>query len=149
MNSPTKTTGQHGLDLIKSFEGLRLTTYKDIVGIATIGYGHVENPLPPGGSRTITQQQAGTILQEDLQRFERALNAMLQVDVTQNQFDALISFSFNLGSRNLQDSTLLKKLHAGDVAGAANEFLKWNRAGGKAVDGLTRRREAERQLFLS
>ncbi|MCT4705186.1 lysozyme [Enterobacteriaceae bacterium H16N7] len=149
MSRKYKTIATPGLNLIKHFEGLRLTTYKDIVGIATIGYGHVEHPLPPGGKRTISEQQADQILKEDLQRFERAVNSMLTVEVTQNQFDALISFSFNLGSQSLKNSTLLRKLNAGNAKEAANEFMRWNRAGGKEVSGLTRRREAERQLFIS
>ena len=106
MSDALKTTGNGGIALIKQYEGLRLTTYKDAVGIPTIGYGHVENPIPPGGTRTITAEDAEQILREDLQRFEHDVNNMLTVEVTQNQFDALVSFAFNLGPANLQSSTL-------------------------------------------
>ena len=129
MSNALKTTGNGGIALIKQYEGLRLTTYKDAVGIPTIGYGHVENPIPPGGTRTITAEAAEQLLRDDLQRFEHEVNNMLTVEVTQNQFDALVSF--------------------GDVNGAADEFLKWNHAGGQVLAGLTARRNAEKTLFLS
>lgn len=149
MSDALKTTGNGGIALIKQYEGLRLTTYKDAVGIPTIGYGHVENPIPPGGTRTITAEDAEQILREDLQRFEHDVNSMLTVEVTQNQFDALVSFAFNLGPANLKSSTLLRKVNSGDFNGAAEEFLKWNHAGGQVMAGLTARRNAEKTLFLS
>lgn len=149
MSNALKTTGNGGIALIKQYEGLRLTTYKDAVGIPTIGYGHVENPVPPGGTRTITAEAAEQFLRDDLQRFEHEVNNMLTVEVTQNQFDALVSFAFNLGPANLKSSTLLRKVNSGDVNGAADEFLKWNHAGGQVLAGLTARRNAEKTLFLS
>lgn len=149
MSDALKTTGNGGIALIKQYEGLRLTTYKDAVGIPTIGYGHVENPNPPGGTRTITAEAAEQILREDLQRFEHDVNNMLTVEVTQNQFDALVSFAFNLGPANLKSSTLLRKVNSGDFNGAAEEFPKWNHAGGQVLAGLTARRNAEKNLFLS
>lgn len=149
MSNALKTTGNGGIALIKQYEGLRLTTYKDAVGIPTIGYGHVENPVPPGGTRTITAEAAEQLLRDDLQRFENEVNNMLTVEVTQNQFDALVSFAFNLGPANLKSSTLLRKVNSGDVNGAADEFLKWNHAGGQVLAGLTARRNAEKTLFLS
>ena len=149
MSDALKTTGNGGIALIKQYEGLRLTTYKDAVGIPTIGYGHVETPIPPGGTRTITAEDAEQILREDLQRFEHDVNNMLTVEVTQNQFDALVSFAFNLGPANLKSSTLLRKVNSGDFNGAAEEFLKWNHAGGQVLAGLTARRNAEKNLFLS
>ncbi|KIF95578.1 lysozyme [Enterobacter cloacae] len=149
MSNALKTTGNGGIALIKQYEGLRLTTYKDAVGIPTIGYGHVENPVPPGGTRTITAETAEQLLRDDLQRFEHEVNNMLTVEVTQNQFDALVSFAFNLGPANLKSSTLLRKVNSGDVNGAADEFLKWNHAGGQVLAGLTARRNAEKTLFLS
>ena len=149
MSDALKTTGNGGIALIKQYEGLRLTTYKDAVGITTIGYGHVENPIPPGGTRTITAEDAEQILREDLQRFEHDVNNMLTVEVTQNQFDALVSFAFNLGPANLKSSTLLRKVNSGDFNGAAEEFPKWNHAGGQVLAGLTARRNAEKTLFLS
>lgn len=148
MSNATKTTGDRGIALIKQSEGLRLETYKDAVGILTIGYGHVENPIPSGGSRTITLEEAEQILRDDLHQFEHDVIAMLHRDVTQNQFDALISFAFNLGSGSLKTSTLLLKVNEGDFVGAAAEFLRWNHAGGKVLPGLTIRRQAESQLFL-
>ena len=149
MSDALKTTGNGGIALIKQYESLRLTTYKDAVGIPTIGYGHVENPIPPGGTRTITAEDAEQILREDLQRFEHDVNNMLTVEVTQNQFDALVSFAFNLGPANLKSSTLLRKVNSGDFNGAAEEFPKWNHAGGQVLAGLTARRNAEKNLFLS
>ena len=149
MSNALKTTGNGGIALIKQFDGLRLTTYKDAVGIPTIGYGHVENPIPPGGTQTITAEAAEQLLRDDLQRFEHEVNNMLTVEVTQNQFDALVSFAFNLGPANLKSSTLLRKVNSGDVNGAADEFLKWNHAGGQVLAGLTARRNAEKTLFLS
>ena len=149
MSDALKTTGNGGIALIKQYEGLRLTTYKDAVGIPTIGYGHVENPIPPGGTRTITAEDAEQSLREDLQRFEHDVNNMLTVEVTQNQFDALVSFAFNLGPANLKSSTLLRKVNSGDFNGAAEEFPKWNHAGGQVLAGLTARRNAEKNLFLS
>ena len=149
MSDALKTTGNGGIALIKQYEGLRLTTYKDAVGSPTIGYGHVENPIPPGGTRTITAEDAEQILREDLQRFEHDVNNMLTVEVTQNQFDALVSFAFNLGPANLKSSTLLRKVNSGDFNGAAAEFPKWNHAGGQVLAGLTARRNAEKNLFLS
>jgi lysozyme len=149
MSNAMKTTGNGGIALIKQYEGLRLTTYKDAVGIPTIGYGHVENPVPLGGTRTISAEAAEQLLREDLQRFEHDVNNMLTVEVTQNQFDALVSFTFNLGPANLQSSTLLRKVNSGDFDGAADEFLKWNHAGGQVLAGLTARRNAEKSLFLS
>lgn len=144
------TTGDKGIDLIKSFEGLKLNAYICPAGIPTIGYGttRVNGQTVQMGS-IITESQAVGYLKADLQQFESAVNGAVKVPVTQNQFDALVSFTYNLGAGNLRSSTLLKKLNAGDYAGAADEFPKWNKAGGKELAGLTRRRNAERDLFLS
>lgn len=138
-------TGARGLDLIKSFEGLRLSAYRDSVGIWTIGYGHTKG-VKPGD--TITVEQANDFLREDLRDAERAVNDLTFLNLTQNQFDALVSFTFNLGRGNLQASTLLRRVNEGDFEGAAEEFLRWTKAGGKVLPGLVRRREAERALFL-
>ncbi|EDH9820259.1 TPA_asm: lysozyme, partial [Salmonella enterica subsp. enterica serovar Typhimurium] len=81
--------------------------------------------------------------------YENDVSRLVKVKLTQGQFDALVSFAYNLGARTLSSSTLLRKLNSGDYAGAADEFLRWNKAGGKVLNGLTRRREAERALFLS
>jgi lysozyme len=136
-----------GLELTKQFEGVRLTAYQDSVGVWTIGYGHTGPDVAPG--KTISQAQADTILMKDIARFEDGVNKLVKTSLTQNQFDALVDFSFNLGLGNLGSSTLLKKLNAGDYKEAAEEFLRWDKAGGKALAGLTKRRAAERALFLS
>lgn len=140
-------TSQKGIDLIKKFEGTVLKVYKDAVGLPTIGIGHL---IKKGEVfTTITQQQAEELLAKDLKQFEEGINTSIKVALTQNQFDALVSFAFNLGMGNVNSSTLLRKLNAGDIQGAANEFVRWNRAGGKVLNGLTRRRLAEKELFLS
>ena len=142
----TRKTGPAGIDLIKQFEGQRLTAYQDIVGVWTIGYGHTGPDVKPG--LNITQQQAEQLLINDLARFARDVNDLVTVQINQNQFDALVSFAYNLGVGALQKSTLLRLLNAGSYQPAADEFPRWNRAGGNVVAGLTRRRAAERQLFL-
>lgn len=136
-----------GVKLIQDFEGLELKAYKDSVGILTIGWGSTGPHVSAG--MTITKEQAEQLLKKDLERFEKGVSDLVKVDLNQNQFDALVSFSFNLGLGNLKSSTLLKKLNASDYIGASNEILRWNRAGGKVLNGLTRRRIAERDLFLS
>lgn len=139
------TTSLAGRALIESFEGLRLTAYQDIRGIWTIGYGHVGRDVPPG--LTITQAQADELLEADLQGAERAVNTFVKVPLTQNQFDALVSFTYNVGAGNLEHSTLLSLLNQGAYVGASAQFLAWDRAGGVISSGLTRRRLAERDLF--
>lgn len=136
---------QTGVNLIKEFEGLRLTPYQDSVGVWTVGYGSTGKHVVPG--KSITNKQAEDLLKEDLARFEDCVTKMVLVPIGQNQFDALVSFAFNLGCGNLASSTLLKLLNAGDYAGAAAQFVRWNKAGGKVLAGLTRRREAEAALF--
>jgi GH24 family phage-related lysozyme (muramidase) len=140
-----------GMSLIKQFEGLRLTAYQDSVGVWTIGYGWTQpvdgKPIRPG--MTIKEETAERLLRTGLVGYESDVLKLVKVKLTQGQFDALVSFAYNLGARALSTSTLLQKLNAGDYAGAAEEFLRWNKAGGKALPGLTRRREAERALFLS
>jgi lysozyme len=142
--------GQNGLDLIKNFEGTRLESYQDSVGIWTIGTGSIRiNGQPVQQGMIITEDQANQLLTEELNHFVEIINHVVQVDLTQNQFDALVSFTYNLGDGNLRKSTLLRKLNAGDYQGAADEFPKWDRAGGQVIAGLLRRRNAERDLFLS
>ncbi len=134
-----------GLQLIKHFEGLFLQAYLCPAEVLTIGYGHTAD-VQPGD--VITAQQADTFLLEDVSASERAVNRLVTVPLTQNQFDALVSFVFNLGGHNFKSSTLLRKLNAGDYTGAAEEFPRWVNAGGKQLSGLIRRREAEKALFL-
>lgn len=138
---------QKGVKLIQDFEGLELKAYKDSIGVLTIGYGSTGPHVSMG--MTITKEQAEQLLKKDLERFEKGVSDLVKVPLNQNQFDSLVSFSFNLGLGNLRSSTLLKKLNASDYVGAAAEFHRWNRAGGKVLAGLTRRRIAERDLFLS
>ncbi|HED3853074.1 TPA: lysozyme [Enterobacter soli] len=144
-------TSDKGIALIKEFEGCKLTAYQDSVGVWTIGYGWTQ-PVDGKTIRvgmTIKQETAERLLKTGLVRYESDVSRLVKVGLTQGQFDALVSFTYNLGARSLSTSTLLRKLNSGDYAGAADEFLRWNKAGGKVLNGLTRRREAERALFLS
>lgn len=138
-------TSQRGLSLIKSFEGLRLLAYRDAVGVWTIGYGATRGVK---AGMSITQEQAERMLLNDVQRFEPEVERLVKVPLTGNQWDALVSFTYNLGAANLEQSTLLRLLNHGDYAGTAEQFPRWNKAGGKVLPGLVRRREAERALFL-
>ncbi len=138
---------QNGQVLIEKFEGLRLTAYQDMVGVWTIGYGHTGPDVKPG--LVISQQQAAQLLINDLARFNNGVNALVTVKLNQNQFDALVSFSYNLGLGSLQNSTLLRLLNAGNFQAAADQFPRWDRASGKEVAGLLARRNAERALFLT
>lgn len=140
-----------GIALIKQFEGCKLTAYQDSVGVWTIGYGWTKpvDGKPIRAGMTIKQETAERLLKTGLVSYENDVSRLVKVDLTQGQFDALVSFTYNLGARSLSTSTLLRKLNAGDYAGAADEFLRWNKAGGKVLNGLSRRREAERALFLS
>lgn len=140
-----------GISLIKQFEGLRLTGYQDSVGVWTIGYGWTQpvDGKPIRAGITIKEETAERLLRTGLVGYERDVSKLVKVKLTQGQFDALVSFAYNLGARALSTSTLLQKLNAGDYAGAADEFPRWIKAGGKVLPGLTRRREAEQALFLS
>lgn len=133
-----------GLDLIKHFEGCKLKAYRCSAGVLTVGYGHTGNVKE---GELITQEKAEQYLLDDVERFERGVNALVD-NVNQNQFDALVSFAFNLGIGNLKKSTLLRMIKENEFTEAAEQFLRWNRAGGKVLEGLKRRREAERKLFL-
>lgn len=142
-------TSQAGVNFIKGFEGKRLSAYQDSVGVWTIAYGTIKYP---NGVRvkkgdTCTESQAESYLKHDLITFENAINRLVKVKLTQNQFDALASFTYNLGETNLASSTLLKKLNAKDYKGAASEFIRWNKAGGKVLNGLTNRRQSETNIF--
>lgn len=137
---------QSGLKLTEQFEGVRLQAYQDQVGVWTIGFGHTRNVT---SGMTCTPIQAEQWLLEDVQQCVDSLNAHLHISVTQNEFDALVDFAFNLGIGALLESTLLKYVNAGKFELAANEFQRWDRAGGKEVAGLLRRRLAEKQEFQS
>jgi lysozyme len=134
-----------GIELIKKYEGCRLKAYRCPAGVPTIGYGHT---LDVRMNQRITQQQADELLCEDLRLVEEQVTLMTTDSVTQNRFDALVSFAFNLGADALSRSTLLRCLLRGDIAGAAAEFDKWIYAGGVILAGLERRRAAEKALFI-
>ena len=134
-----------GLALTKQFEGLVLTAYQDSVGVWTIGYGHTGTDVKQG--LTITEDQATILLAADVAWAVTCVNKSVTSAINQNQFDALVDFTFNLGCNSLGQSTLLKMVNAGDFAGAAGQFLRWNKAGGKVLAGLTKRRQAEADLF--
>lgn len=139
-------TTSTGLALIKQFEGLSLKAYLDPVGVPTIGYGHT------GGVKmgdTITADQAEQFLRLDLAAAEDAVAQLVKVPINPNQFSALVSFVYNLGARSFEDSTLLRKLNAGDYARAADEFSRWVHAGNQVLPGLVARRQAEADLFRS
>lgn len=145
----TKKTSEVGKKLIKQFEGFRAAAYVCPAGVVTIGYGTTEifgKPVKLGS--TITSDEADRFLEEDLKKFEDAINKNVNITITQNQFDALVSFVYNVGIGNFITSTLLKKINEGKIQDAANEFLRWNKANKKVLAGLTRRRQAERDLFL-
>lgn len=137
-------TSQNGINLIKQFEGCKLKAYKCPAGRWTIGYGHT-NGVKSG--QTITQAKAEEYLKNDLVIYEKGVENVVKVKLNQNQFDALVSFSYNVGLGALRTSTLMKKLNAKDYTGAANEFPRWNKSNGKVLSGLTRRRAAEQKLF--
>ncbi len=134
-----------GLALTQQFEGLRLTAYQDSVGIWTIGYGHTGTDVHSGLS--ITQQQASALLMQDVASAVADVNRLVIATLTQNQFDALVDFVFNVGCGNFAASTLLHKLNANDFPGAAGEFCKWCHAGKMVLPGLLKRRQAEMALF--
>ncbi|WP_369790558.1 lysozyme [Rouxiella sp. WC2420] len=134
-----------GVELIKQFEGCKLNAYQDSVGIWTIGYGHTLHVEPYD---VITGSTAVLMLLDDLKPVEHALHTLVLQPITQNQFDALCSFIFNLGIKAFGGSTLLKKFNISDYSAAADEISKWNKAGGQPLAGLTHRRQAERSLFL-
>jgi lysozyme len=141
------TYSEDGLALTKGFEGLRLAAYQDVAGVWTVGYGHTGPEVRAG--LKITEAQAETLLLADLAAAIACVNDAVTVEISQCQFDALVDFCFNAGRGNFLNSTLLRKLNSGDVAGAAAQFLLWVHAGGSVVAGLVRRRNAEATLFAS
>ena len=140
-----------GVDLICEFEGKRLVAYDDGVGVWTIGFGTIKYP---NGVRvkkgdTCTLDQAKEYMRHDLIEFEHTVNSSVKVPLNQNQFDALVSLAYNIGSSAFKSSTLVKKLNTGDYQGAADQFNVWVNAGGKRMQGLVNRRDKEKLLFLS
>jgi lysozyme len=139
-------TSQQGIELIKKFEGVRYEAYDDGVGVWTIGVGHTKGVMK--GDK-IDDRQVDQFLREDLESAEYAVNSLVKVELRQSQFDALVSLVFNIGSGAFASSTLLKLLNKGRPEMAADQFPRWNMAGGKVMRGLVTRRAAERLLFMS
>lgn len=143
-------TSPQGIALICSFEGYRHKAYDDGVGVWTIGYGTTRYPSGNKVAKgdVTTPAQAREYMAHDLANFEAAVNELVKVALKQTQFDALVSLTYNIGINAFKNSTLLKKLNTGDFSGAAAQFLVWNKAGGKVMQGLVRRREREHNYFL-
>lgn len=144
-------TSDKGLALIKSFEGFSARPYLCPAGVPTIGYGATYYPdgrRVTMQDRPVSESDASAMLRSMLASYEAGIARYVQVPLTQGQYDALVSFAYNLGLSALKSSTLLRLVNARDWRGAAAQFARWNRAGGKVLPGLTRRREAERLLFL-
>ncbi len=151
------------IEMIKHDEGVKTRPYQCPALLWTVGVGHVIDPnhakvpfaqrknlpIPEGWDRTLTMDEVNAILKQDLARFEAGVMRLCPKGKSQGQFDALVSFSFNVGLGNLQNSTLRMKHNREDYEGAAEEFLKWNKAGGKVLKGLDKRRRGERALYLS
>lgn len=141
----TNRINSRGLELVKQFEGLVLTAYRDPVGIWTIGYGHTGPEVGPGD--VITKAQAEALLRQDLARFESAVRNLVKVPLSSNQFSALVSFTYNVGSGALAQSTLLALLNQRNYQGAADQFPRWVNGGGQVLPGLVRRRNQELSLI--
>ncbi len=139
-------TSQKGIDLITRFEGFRARAYKCPAGVWTIGYGHTKGVK---AGQSVTLEGAQDLLRQDLKNFEDWVNKLVKVELTQGQFDALVSFCFNLGPGALDSSTLLKLVNQQKFALAADQFKRYNKASGVELSGLTKRRLAERDLFVS
>ena len=136
---------ERGLALIRQFEGLRLSAYRCAAGVLTIGWGTTKGVKM---GQTITRDEADRLLMEDVQRFADHVKALVKVPLNQNQTDALVSFVYNIGPAAFGKSTMLKLINQGLLEDAALQFVRWNRAGDQVLAGLTRRRMAERDLFL-
>jgi len=140
----TMKTSDEGIALIKSFEGCELKAYRCSANVLTIGYGHTACVTE---GEEISELHAEELLREDLNEFEEHVRRAVKVELNQNQFDALVSWTFNLGPGNLRSSTLLKLLNEGKHEEVPGQMARWNRAGGKVLEGLKRRREAEGLLW--
>lgn len=145
-----KTISNNGLNLVKQFEAFRSTMYLDAVGLKTTGYGTLIDTKEEQYliNKKITEAEATDLLELDMAKFEKAINNLVKVELTQNQFDALCSFTYNVGISNFKNSTLLKMINEGKIKESADQFLRWNKAGGKVLSGLTSRRQKEMELFL-
>jgi lysozyme len=144
-------TSEQGRKLITQFEGEILKVYLDPVGLPTVGVGHLVKPnekdVYPLGKK-ITKAESQDLLSKDLARFEGSINSLVKVPLTQNQFDALVSLVFNIGTSAFQNSSVLRRLNEKNYQAAADAFLMWVKSQGKVLRGLQNRRRAERALFL-
>lgn len=140
------SASQKLVDMIKGFEGFREYPYTCPGGALTIGYG---TTIKPGQFTSITKEQAEALLRKSISGFERSIKKLVKVPLNQNQYDALVSFTYNVGAGALQRSTLLKKLNSRDYQGAADELLRFTKSNGKVLQGLVKRREKERAIFLA
>ena len=138
-------TSAEGIALIKKFEGCELKAYQCSAGVWTIGYGHTKDVVE---GMEITQEEAEQMLVDELHEYESYINKYVTVALSQNQFDALVSWVYNLGPVNLTASTMLKVLNSGEYEDVPAQMKRWNKAGGKVLEGLIRRREAEACLFI-
>jgi GH24 family phage-related lysozyme (muramidase) len=152
--SGNRVTSDKGINFIKSFEGFEPNLYNDPAGHCTIGYGKLLHKGNCNGASSetpylggISESAATDLLRTEVAGFEHVVNNAVTTDLNQNQFDAMVSFTYNVGSGNLQKSTLLAKVNEGDYEGAAHEFGKWTKAGGHTLPGLVRRRAAEEKMF--
>ena len=135
---------EEGLSLIKKFEGCELEAYRCSANVLTIGYGHTKGVEE---NQEITQEEAEEMLASELGEYEGYINDMVECDLEQHQFDALVAWVYNLGPTNLRSSTMLKRLNKKDFDDVPNQIKRWDKAGGKVLAGLVRRREAESLLF--
>ena len=145
-NDNDMKTSEVGVELIKEFEGCKQVAYQDSVGVWTIGYGHTKDVYE---GQLAIKKTIEKWLQEDLEEFESYVSKLVKVELNQNQFDALVAWTFNLGPTNLNESTMLRKLNYGDYESVPDEMRRWNKAGGEVLNGLVRRRDAEANLFSS
>ena len=142
---------KEGIELVKKFEGLRLRAYKDSAGVWTIGYGttaRADVGIKPRYGMTITEAEAEYYLEKGLNKFARLIEPMITRPITSNQFSAFLSLAYNIGPSAFKRSSALRHFNNGDISRAAKSILLWNKAGGKKMKGLVRRRKAERDLFL-
>ena len=139
-------TSQNGIDLIKHFEGCRLEPYLCSANVLTIGYGHTKDVVE---NMSITQDTAEVLLKQDLKEFEDHVSRLVEVHLNQNQFDALVSWTFNLGAGNLKTSTMLKVLNQRKYDEVPEQMQRWNKSAGVVNKGLVKRRGAEALLFAS
>lgn len=151
-----RTISDDGIELIKRFEAFRPSWYQCAANVWTCGYGHAETSrdgevteadLPVGFSVPLTEEGAEELLQRDLERYERAVDENVEDELSQSQFDALVSFCYNVGIGAFRGSTLLKRVNQADHEAAADQFLRWKYADGEVLEGLLRRRKAEAALY--